>query len=196
MRSSVHLIRHGETEWSLAGRHTGKTDLPLTAAGELEARNVGARLRETPFSHVFSSPRNRALRTATLSELLMTPVIDDDLREWDYGEFEGLRSSEILARQPQWNVFRDGCPGGESPEQVTERADRVVTLLRSLSGEIAVFSHGHFLRALAVRWVELPIATARRFYLSTGSISLLGYEHDRRDEPVVQGWNERPTSRA
>lgn len=126
----------------------------------------------------------------------MTPVIDDDLREWDYGEFEGLRSSEILARQPQWNVFRDGCPGGESPEQVTERADRVVTLLRSLSGEIAVFSHGHFLRALAVRWVELPIATARRFYLSTGSISLLGYEHDRRDEPVVQGWNERPTSRA
>lgn len=188
----VYLIRHGLTEWSQKGRHTGLTDIPLTDTGENEARRVGDRLRGIEFSDVLSSPRRRAVRTAELVGLKPLPQFDEDLREWEYGEYEGLRSAEILSLRSQWNIFRDGCPGGETAQQVSARADRVVTKLRARAGNVAVFSHGHFLRALAIRWVSLPIEAGARLYLNTASISVLGFEHDRVDEPVIRLWNERP----
>lgn len=192
MLPTVHLIRHGATEWSVSGRHTGLTDIPLTSAGESEARDLRDRLRGISFVQVLTSPLIRARRTCELTELSLAPEIDPDLREWNYGDFEGLRTPEIFARgNPQWNVFKDGCPNGESPDEVTARADRIVARLRLLSGEVAVFSHAHFLRALAARWIGLPITTARRLYLNTGSISVVGFEHGRADEPVIQLWNER-----
>ena len=192
MLPQIFLARHGQTDWSLTGRHTGRTDALLTTDGENEARRVGQRLSGLAFEHVFSSPRGRATRTCAIAGVSDRPQIDEDLREWDYGDYEGLRSAEILARHPEWNVFLHGCPGGESPEDVCERADRAVRKLQTLSGSIVVFSHGHFLRVLAVRWINLPVSAAQRFYLNTGSVSLLGFEHERREEPVIRLWNERP----
>ncbi|MEO7600432.1 MAG: histidine phosphatase family protein [Opitutus sp.] len=192
MLPRIYLARHGQTEWSLTGRHTGRTDAVLTTDGESEARSVGQRLRGMMFDHVVSSPRLRATRTCALAGITDTPLIDDDFREWDYGDYEGLRSAEITALHSGWNVFLHGCPGGESPDQISERADRAVRTLQALPGNILVFSHGHFLRVLAVRWVGLSIAAAQRIYLNTGSLSMLGYEHERREEPVILLWNERP----
>ena len=192
MLPRIYLARHGQTEWSLTGRHTGRTDVPLTAIGEAEAASVGQRLRDTKFDHVISSPRIRATRTCALAGVSDAPQVDDDFREWDYGDYEGLRSAEILTRHSDWKVFLHGGPGGESPDAMLARADRAVQKLRALSGTIAVFSHGHFLRVLAVRWIGLPVSAAQRFYLNTGSVSILGYEHERREEPVIQLWNERP----
>ncbi len=184
---TVTLVRHGETEWSNSGRHTGRTDLPLTAKGEAEALALRSRLAGTEFGHTITSPLQRAVRTAQLAGFTATP--DPDLVEWDYGDYEGLTSAAIRARRPGWELFQDGCPGGESIEQISRRADRVVSRLKSLEGNVLVFAHGHFLRVLAARWVGQPVALGRALLLSTGSISALGFSHDSADEPAIRLWN-------
>lgn len=185
----VWLVRHGETEWSLSGQHTGRTDITLTAHGEEQARGLGLRLRETTFANVLSSPLKRARQTCTLAGVDATPEIDPDLAEWDYGGYEGLTSAEIHASRPDWNIFRNGAPNGETPKQVSARADRLIARLRSMEGNIAVFSHGHFGRVLGVRWIGLPIDEAQHFLLDTASLSVLGYEHHRTDQPAIALWN-------
>ncbi|HTO70086.1 MAG TPA: histidine phosphatase family protein [Myxococcota bacterium] len=187
----VVLARHGETAWTLTGQHTGRTDLPLTPRGEDAARRLGARLRERSFRRVLTSPLQRALRTCALAGVGEAAEVDPDLVEWDYGKYEGRTSAEIRAEQPNWDLFRDGCPGGESAEQVGARADRVVARLRAADGDVALFSSAHFLRVLTARWLGLAPAAGRYFVLGTASLSTLGYEHDRR-EPVVARWNLEP----
>ena len=187
---SVFLARHGETAWSLSGQHTGTTDLPLTERGEDDARALGRRLHGMTFARVFTSPLQRAKRTCELAGFGDAAAIDPDLVEWNYGEYEGRTSREIHAQRPGWDLFRDGCPGGESPEQVAARADRVVARLRSSGGDVLVFSSGHFLRMLGARWLGLEPRWGRCFYLGTGSLSQLAYEHDRMEEPVLRLWNE------
>lgn len=189
MSAQVYLLRHGETAWSLSGRHTGRTDLPLTAHGEAEATRLRALLTGTNFTRVLTSPRQRARRTCELAGFGDVAQVEPDLQEWDYGDYEGLTTDRIHERQPGWNLFDDGCPHGESVEQVTQRADRVLALVRSLAGAVALFSHGHFLRALAVRWVGLPLRDGRLFGLDTGSLSLLGYEHPDQRSPIIVRWN-------
>ena len=184
---TIHLVRHGETEWSKSGRHTGRTDLPLTPKGEAEARALRARLAETAFDHILTSPLQRAARTAQLAGLTAMP--DPDLMEWDYGDYEGLTSAAIRADRPGWDLFEDGCPGGESVEQIAQRADRVATRLKGLSGNVLVFAHGHLLRVLAARWVGQPVSFARALLLSTGSVSALGFGHHSADEPAISLWN-------
>ena len=186
----IYLVRHGETAWSKSGQHTGQTDVALTAAGEEAARGLGARLRGIAFKHVFTSPRIRARETWRLSGLQPAAEIREDLSEWDYGQYEGLRSEEIQQRRPGWNVFADGCPGGESPENMSTRVDGVVAWLRALDGPVAVCAHGHFGRALGARWIGLPIAAGTRLLLSTASISILDYEHGKRDRPAILLWND------
>jgi broad specificity phosphatase PhoE len=186
MISQLFLMRHGETAWSKSGQHTGRTDLPLTAEGEEAARQLAKSLRATKFSHVFTSPRQRARQTCELAGLGAGAGIEPDLAEWDYGDYEGKRSAEILGMQPDWNIFRDGCPHGESPAQVSDRADRLIARLRRLEGKVAVFSHGHFGRVLAARWNGWPLGAAQHFLLGTASWSILGYEHD---QPVIARWN-------
>ena len=185
----LHLIRHGETAWSLSGRHTGRTDLALTPHGEAEARELGRRLRGIPSVRVFSSPLARARQTCALSVGGATPEILPDLVEWDYGDYEGIRSLEIIRGRPGWNLFRDGCPGGETPEQVGRRADRVLGRFRALTGNIVLFTHGHFSRVLGARWIGLEVAQARHFLLGPASCSVLAYEHGRTEEPVIAQWN-------
>ena len=185
----IYLIRHGETEWSLSGKHTGSKDLPLTAHGEEAARELGQRLRGVAFAKVLTSPRQRARRTCELTELSPAAQNEPDLAEWDYGEYEGQRTADIHKSRPNWNIFRDGCPQGESPTQVTERADRLIAHLRLLEGNIALFSHGHFGRVLTVRWIGLPVSEAQHFLLSTASLSILGYEHNLAEEPAIVLWN-------
>jgi len=185
----IYLARHGETAWSLSGRHTGTTDLPLTERGERNARALGGRLDGLQFSHVFSSPARRARRTCELAGFGGAAEVDGDLMEWNYGQYEGLRTSEIRADKPDWQLFRDGCPGGESPAEVGARADRVVNRLRSAAGNTLIFSSGHFLRVLAARWLGLQPAGGRYFLLSTASLSALGYEHDL-SQPVIRLWDD------
>jgi len=185
----VCLARHGETAWSLAGRHTGLTDVPLTERGERDARALGDRLRGIAFARVFTSPLQRASRTCALAGFGAAAVPDADLVEWDYGSYEGLRTAEILARRPGWNLFRDGCPGGEAAADVGARADRVVARIRLGAGNVLVFSSAHVLRVLAARWLGLPPQDARCFVLGTASLSALGYDHNP-DEPVIRFWNE------
>jgi len=185
----VYLARHGETAWSLSGQHTGLTDLPLTPVGENNARKLGDALKELRFARVFSSPLRRAWRTCELAGFRGSVEVLPDLVEWDYGEYEGLTSMEILAARPDWQLFRDGCPGGESPEQVVARADRVVDLLRSVSGNVLVFSSGHFLRMLAARWTGIDTLGARSLMLSTASLSVLGYEGSL-ERPAIRLWND------
>jgi broad specificity phosphatase PhoE len=192
MISQVFLMRHGETAWSKSGQHTGRTDLPLTGQGEQAARKLGERLRATKFSRVFTSPRQRAQRTCELAGLGAKAAIEPDLAEWDYGDYEGLRSADIFKMQPDWNLFRDGCPHGETPAQVSDRADRLIARLRALEGNVAVFSHGHFGRVLAARWNGLPVGAAQHFLLGTASLNILGYEHDNPAEPVIALWNAGP----
>jgi probable phosphoglycerate mutase len=186
----IYLIRHGETEWSLSGRHTGRTDIPLTANGEAAARGLGARLKDVAFAHAFASPRRRAIDTWTLSGLTPAAEIREDLAEWDYGDYEGLTSAEIKSRRPGWNVFADGCPNGESPSDVSARADRAIAWLRSFESTVAVCTHGHFGRALGARWIGLPIIDAGRLLLSTASVSILDYEHGQKDRPAILLWND------
>ena len=185
----LYFIRHGETAWSLSSQHTGRTDIALNEQGEQDARMLAAPLGAVDFSRVFSSPLRRARRTCELAGLGEVAEIEPDLTEWDYGDYEGLRPIEIRQRRPDWNVFRDGCPGGESPSQISQRADRSIDLLRTLEGNIAVFSHGHFGRVFAARWIGLQVEQAQRFLLSTASLSVLGFEHNRADEPAVFLWN-------
>jgi probable phosphoglycerate mutase len=186
---SLSLIRHGETEWSRSGRHTGRTDIPLTGQGEHEARTLGVRLRAVGIVRVFTSPMQRARRTCALAGLAVGGDIEPDLAEWDYGDYEGLHSRDIRKARPDWNLFRDGCPGGETPAHVSSRADRLISRLRALDGNIALFSHGHFGRVLAVRWVGLPVIDGQHFSLGTASLSLLGYEPDHAEVPVIVRWN-------
>jgi broad specificity phosphatase PhoE len=187
----ITLVRHGETAWTLTGQHTGRTDLPLTERGEQGARRLGAWLAGKAFARVFTSPLQRARRTCELAGLGAVAVPDPDLVEWDYGKYEGRTSAEIHAEEPGWELFRDGCPGGESPAQVAARADRVVARLRGLDADAAVFSSAHFLRVLTARWLGLEVTAGRLFVLGTASLSALGYEH-ARSEPVVRLWNEQP----
>ena len=186
----IYLARHGETAWSLSGQHTGLTDLPLTARGERNASRLRQRLAGLTFAKVFTSPLQRARRTCELAGFGPVAEIDNDLLEWNYGEYEGRRTSEIRAERPNWQLFLDGCPGGESPHQVAARADRAVCRLRAVEGDVLLFSSGHFLRVLAVRWIGLELTTnARLFMLSTASLSAVGYE-DSLERPVIRLWNE------
>lgn len=186
----LHVIRHGETVWSLAGLHTGRTDLPLTPRGEQAARRLAGRLDGIKFTSVLTSPRLRARRTCEFAGLGADAEIEPDLREWDYGDYEGRTTAEILAKHEGWNLFFDGCPGGESPAQVAARADALVDRLRLRRGNVALFSHGHFLRVLAARWVGLPVSAAQHLALGTASLGVLDHEHHRRDNPVIALWNE------
>lgn len=189
MNSRLYLIRHGQTDWSLSGQHTGRTDVPLTAQGEQDARDLAKRLRAMRFSRVFTSPRQRARLTCELVGLGAVAEIEPDLAEWDYGDYEGQRSVDIRKGRPDWNLFQDGCPRGESPVQVSERADRVIARLRALEGNTAIFSHGHFGRVLAARWIGLPVSQAQHFLLSTASLSILGHEHNLAEESAIVLWN-------
>jgi len=186
----VYLARHGETAWTISRQHTGLTDLPLTERGERTARRLGERLKGLKFAKVFTSPLQRAARTCELAGFGAIAEVDRDLVEWDYGQYEGRRTAEILAERPGWELFRDGAPGGESPKQVSERADRVVRRARAVSGDVLIFTSGHFMRVLATRWLGLePTVNCKYFMLSTASLSALGYEHDL-SRPVIRLWNE------
>lgn len=187
----IHLVRHGETDWSLSGQHTGRTDLALTEQGELDARKLAVRIGAVDFSRVLTSPLQRARRTCALAGLDDAAEIEADAVEWDYGDYEGRRPTEIRAERSNWNIFRDGCPGGESPAQIAERADRLIARLRTLTGNIALFTHGQFGRILGVRWIGLPIDQAQHFLLGTASISILGFGHNRTDESAIVAWNTR-----
>jgi broad specificity phosphatase PhoE len=186
----VYVARHGETPWSLSGQHTGLTDLPLTERGERNARRLGERLKGLTLTKVLTSPLQRAARTCELAGFGAGVEVDRDLLEWNYGEYEGRRTAEILAERPGWQLFRDGCPGGESPDQIGARADRVVSRLRSIQGNVLLFSSGHFLRMLAARWLGLEPAAGRYFLLSTASLGVLAYEHNNLTEPVIRLWND------
>jgi probable phosphoglycerate mutase len=186
---SVYLARHGETAWSLSGQHTGRTDIPLTERGERNAARLGERLAGLAFAQVFTSPLVRARRTCELAGFGATAEVDPDLAEWDYGDYEGRRTSEIRQSWPGWQLFRDGCPGGESLADVAARADRVLGRVRAVGGDVLLFSSGHFLRVLAARWLGLDPSAGRYFLLSTATLSILGYEHDP-SEPVLRLWND------
>jgi broad specificity phosphatase PhoE len=183
----ITLARHGETEWSASGKHTGRSDIPLTAKGEDAARKLGDGLRDKSFAAVWSSPSMRARRTAELAGF--TVEVKSDLAEWDYGAYEGLKTKEIILERPGWSLFRDGCPGGESVAEAGARAERMVAALRAVGGNVLVFSSAHFLRTLTARWLGLPPADGALFVLDTASVSVLGYEHDMT-EPVLRRWNQ------
>jgi broad specificity phosphatase PhoE len=185
----LYLARHGETAWSLSGQHTGLTDLPLTERGERNARNLGPRLGGLTFAKVFTSPLQRATRTCELAGFAAAAEVDRDLVEWDYGDYEGLRTAEIHEKRPEWQLFRDGCPGGESPDQIGARADRVVSRVRAVKGDVLIFSSGHFLRVLAARWLGLEPVNGRLFMLKTASVSALGYENEL-SQPVISLWDD------
>ena len=183
----ILLIRHGQTEWSATGRHTSYTDLDLTAEGERQARVAGERIAGRTFAAVISSPRKRALRTAELAGLKVTETTED-LAEWNYGEYEGITTATIHQTDPNWWLFRDGAPGGESPAQISERVDRVLATARGLldRGDVALIGHGHALRVVGARWIELPAEYASRLKLGTATLSILGFEHGR---PAIDSWN-------
>jgi probable phosphoglycerate mutase len=191
----LFIIRHGETAWSLSGQHTGVSEIALTAQGEDEARALAPVLGAVAFARVLTSPRDRARRTCELAGLGAAAEVEPRLQEWDYGDYEGLTSAEIALRRPGWEIFRDGCPGGETPQQVADRADQLLQSLRPLKGNVALFTHGHFSRALAIRWIELPIAAGRRLATHTASIGVLAHEPGHGDAPVLALWNEVPGGR-
>jgi broad specificity phosphatase PhoE len=184
----VYLARHGETAWTLTGQHTGLTDLPLTERGERNARRFQERLRGLSFK-VFTSPLQRVTRTCELAGFGSVAEIDRELLEWNYGEYEGRLTTDIHKERPDWQLFRDGCPGGESPNDVAARADRVVKRVRAVQGDVLLFSSAHFLRVLAARWLGLDAGFGRYFVLSTASLSALGYEHNL-SEPVIRLWDD------
>jgi broad specificity phosphatase PhoE len=186
---SIYLARHGQTAWSLTGRHTGLTDLPLTERGEQEARDLGKRLAAFTFAKVFTSPLQRAARTSDIAGFGTVAETDADLVEWNYGKYDGRRTAEIQAEAPDWNLFRDGCPGGESPSQIGARANRVLNRVRAVKGDVLIISSGHFLRVLAARFLGLEPAGGRFFTLSTASVSTLGFENSI-SQPVIWLWND------
>lgn len=188
----VYLVRHGETPWSRSGQHTGKTDIALTQHGEDQARALAPLLNVIKFDHVLTSPALRARQTSELAGYAGQAFVDSDFAEWDYGDYEGKRSSEIRTGRPGWNVFRNGCPGGESARDVTSRTDRAGVLLRALSGNILIFSHGHFSRSLAVRWIGLPIIEAQHFRMDPASISILAFDPAHPELAVIAQWNSTP----
>ncbi len=188
----LYLIRHGETEWSLSGQHTGRTDIALTAHGEDEARDLAPWLQAVPFARVLTSPRRRARRTSELAGLGSAAETEADLAEWDYGDYEGQRSSDICRGRPGWNIFRDGCPGGEMPEQVSDRADRLIAHLRALDENVALFSHGQFACVLAARWIGLPVGDGQHFMLGTASLNILASSRSHAEVPVIELWNAVP----
>jgi len=185
----VYLVRHGETAWSRTGQHTSFTDLSLTQQGEQEARRVGQRLANLQFAKVFTSPLKRAADTCELAGFGARAEIDPDLVEWNYGKYEGRKTVDIHAEAPDWQLFRDGCPGGENPAQVGGRADRVLTRVRTVRGDVLIFSSGHFLRVLAARWLGFEPGGGKFFTLSTASVSVLGFENNVT-QPVLRLWND------
>ena len=189
MPPRVVLVRHGETAWTLTGQHTGRTDLPLSERGEREAVRLEGRLRGASFAMVLTSPLQRARRTSELAGFGSIAVVEPELAEWSYGQYEGRRTAEIHGSRPGWDLFRDGCPGGETLDDVRERADRLVARLRQGAGDVLLFAHQDILRVLAVRWVGLPAAAAQTLVLATASVSTLGFEHGC-DRPVILHWND------
>jgi broad specificity phosphatase PhoE len=185
MAAEIVLVRHGETEWSKSGQHTSRTDLPLLEEGRERAQAVGAELAGRSFALVVSSPYRRARETADIAGF-KNPQIWDDLREWDYGQYEGLTTSQIREENPAWNLWTDGCPGGETPEEIVARADGVLPRLRDAGGDALAFAHGHVLRVLAARWMEMPVTAGARLALSAGAVSVLGHE---RETQVISRWN-------
>ena len=183
---SVFAIRHGETEWSLNGRHTGTTDIPLTDNGRRLAERLRAALNGRTFALVLVSPLQRARETCELAGVAARAIIEPDLIEWNYGKYEGLTPREIDRQAPGWLIFRDGCPGGETPEQVGARADRVIARARAFEGDVALFAHGHVLRVLVARWLGLPPGAGQHFLLDTGTLSLLAHYHGI---PALKTWN-------
>ncbi len=195
MSLNLYLIRHGSTEWSLTGQHTGTTDIPLTTRGEDESRELRHRLDGISFAHVLTSPRQRAQLTCELVGLGASVEIDPDLVEWNYGDYEGRRSVDIAIERPDWNLYRDGCLHGELPAEVSDRADRLIVRLRALDGNIALFSHGQFGGVLAARWIGLPLLAAQHFPLSPASLSLLAYDPHHREVPIIEMWNQTSLKR-
>jgi probable phosphoglycerate mutase len=189
----LYLIRHGETEWSLSGQHTGRTDLALTPRGENQARALEPMLRTIPFSRVLTSPAVRAQRTCTLAGLGGSADIEPDLAEWDYGDYEGRTSPDIRQDRPDWNVFRDGCPGGESVQAVSQRSDRLISRGAGLQGNVALFSSGQFGCSLAARWIGLPVLEAQHLMLGTASISILACNPAHPDLRIIALWNQTAT---
>ena len=185
----VYLARHGNTAWTHSGQHTGLTDLPLTPDGERNAVRLGERLKGLVFAKVFTSPLQRASRTCELAGFGYVAEAEPDLVEWNYGQYEGLTSAQILQQRPDWDLFRDGCPGGESPQQIGARADRMVQRIRSVSGDVLLFSSGHLIRVLTACWLGLEPNGGRYFMLNPASLSALSYEHDL-SRPVVRLWND------
>jgi probable phosphoglycerate mutase len=190
--TALYLVRHGETEWSMSGQHTGRTDIPLTARGEDQARELIPWLRHIHFARVFTSPQQRARRTCTLAGLGVQAEFEDDLQEWDYGDYEGKRSSDIRKQRPGWEAFEDGCPGGELPAQIAARADRLIARLSMMDGKVALFSHGEFGCALAARWIGLPVIDGQHLSLGTASLSILGSNPAHPEIRVISLWNARP----
>src|SRR5262245_58698049 len=190
----VYLARHGETAWTISRQHTGMTDLPLTAQGEAEAVLLKQRLERIKFAAVLTSPLQRAVRTCELAGFGAAAEIEPDLREWNYGAYEGRTTAEIHAERADWQLFRDGCPDGESPADIGARADRVVLRVRAIQGDVLLFSSGHFLRVFAARWLGLEPGAGTLFVLGTAGLSAVGYEHDR-SEPVIRLWNETTSER-
>jgi broad specificity phosphatase PhoE len=185
----IYLARHGETAWTISGQHTGLTDIPLTERGEQEARSLGMRLKGLQFVKVFTSPLQRAQRTCELAGFAHRAEIDPDLVEWNYGQYEGKRTDAIREQRPDWNLFRDGCPQGETPDAIGARADRVIDRLQACAGGALIFGHQDFLRILAIRWVKVPVIKAQHLLLTTASLSILGYDR-ALTEPVIRLWND------
>jgi len=185
----IHVIRHGETAWTETRRHTGLTDIPLTERGEQQARRLGEHVRGRKYAHVFTSPLQRAKRTCELAGFSAAAQIDPDLVEWNYGEYDGLTTEEILKRRPGWQLFREGCPKGESVAEVGSRADLVIGRVRALDDDTLLFSSGHFMRVFAARWLGVDASCGCFFLLSTTTLSVLGYDHDK-SEPVIRLWND------
>jgi probable phosphoglycerate mutase len=184
----IYLARHGETAWSITGQHTGVTDLPLTERGERNALRLRERLAGSTFARVFTSPLQRARRTCELAGFGAVAEIDPDLVEWNYGDYEGVRTAEIHTKRPDWQLFRDGCPNGESPQQIGARADGVVNRMRAIKGNVLIFSSGHFLRVFAARWLGLEPLFGKYLMLDVACLSAVSYEHDLSD-PAIRFWN-------
>ncbi len=183
----IYLIRHGETDWSLSGRHTGRTDIPLTEQGQIQAKQLADYLKGLGVQKVFSSPSQRAKETCRLAGFLSHAIIDEELHEWDYGEYEGMTTAEIRKSAPLWTIFSQGAPGGESIGDMGQRVNQVMGRLRSIPGDVLIFSSGHFLRSLAARWLGMPVAFGEHLVLSPASISILGFE---KEVPALLAWNQ------
>jgi broad specificity phosphatase PhoE len=185
----LYLARHGDTAWTDSHQHTGRTDLPLNERGEEHARQLGERLRGFTFVRVFTSPLQRAAKTCALAGFGASAEVDPDLVEWDYGRFEGKLANDILKERPGWELYRDGCPGGETAADVAARADRFIARVHGMAGDVLAFSSGHIIRMIAARWHGMAPAAGRAFFCRPASVGVLGFEHDRRDQPVIRLWN-------